>query len=113
MWYRVIYSFVIPGETACFAVSTGFYPFFFSNIYVCNEVSQIWIESGVSENAVWSHTQFVIGETACFAVSTGFYPICFSIFFCALSDGSWSDLDCAGVSENAISSNKVFVTERR
>lgn len=34
----------------------------------CNEVGQIWIESGVSENAVSGHIQFVIpGETACFA----------------------------------------------
>lgn len=35
----------------------------------CNELNQIWIESGVSENAVSGHIQFVIpGETACFAV---------------------------------------------
>lgn len=34
----------------------------------CNEVGQIWIESGVSENAVSGHIQFVVpGETACFA----------------------------------------------
>ncbi|XP_060603283.1 ubiquitin-like modifier-activating enzyme 5 [Ruditapes philippinarum] len=34
----------------------------------CNEVGQTWIESGVSENAVSGHIQFVIpGETACFA----------------------------------------------
>ncbi|WAR10053.1 UBA5-like protein [Mya arenaria] len=33
----------------------------------CNELGQIWIESGVSENAVSGHIQFVIpGETACF-----------------------------------------------
>ena len=35
----------------------------------CNEVNQPWIESGVSENAVSGHIQFVIpGKTACFAV---------------------------------------------
>ncbi|KAH3750869.1 ubiquitin-like modifier-activating enzyme 5 [Dreissena polymorpha] len=34
----------------------------------CNELGQNWIESGVSENAVSGHIQFVIpGETACFA----------------------------------------------
>lgn len=36
----------------------------------CNELNQVWIESGVSENAVSGHIQFVFpGETACFAVS--------------------------------------------
>lgn len=39
----------------------------------CNELSQPWIESGVSENAVSGHIQFVIpGKTACFAVSLSF-----------------------------------------
>ncbi|XP_078344173.1 ubiquitin-like modifier-activating enzyme 5 isoform X2 [Oculina patagonica] len=34
----------------------------------CNELNQPWIESGVSENAVSGHIQFVIpGKTACFA----------------------------------------------
>lgn len=34
----------------------------------CNELNQIWFESGVSENAVSGHIQFIIpGETACFA----------------------------------------------
>ncbi|KAF7667353.1 hypothetical protein LDENG_00065210 [Lucifuga dentata] len=34
----------------------------------CNELGQIWMESGVSENAVSGHIQLVIpGETACFA----------------------------------------------
>nr|KAG5709467.1 hypothetical protein BaRGS_023149 [Batillaria attramentaria] len=34
----------------------------------CNELSQKWFESGVSENAVSGHIQFVIpGETSCFA----------------------------------------------
>ncbi|CAN0383295.1 unnamed protein product [Lampetra planeri] len=34
----------------------------------CNELSQVWIESGVSENAVSGHIQLIIpGETACFA----------------------------------------------
>lgn len=35
----------------------------------CNELNQKWFESGVSENAVSGHIQFVVpGETACFAV---------------------------------------------
>ena len=35
----------------------------------CNELNQPWIESGVSENAVSGHIQFVVpGKTACFAV---------------------------------------------
>lgn len=35
----------------------------------CNELNQLWFESGVSENAVSGHIQFLIpGETACFAV---------------------------------------------
>lgn len=34
----------------------------------CNEVNQIWMESGVSENAVSGHIQVIRpGETACFA----------------------------------------------
>ncbi|KAK3596321.1 hypothetical protein CHS0354_031656 [Potamilus streckersoni] len=34
----------------------------------CNELGQKWIESGVSENAVSGHIQFIIpGETSCFA----------------------------------------------
>ncbi|XP_015179105.1 PREDICTED: ubiquitin-like modifier-activating enzyme 5 [Polistes dominula] len=34
----------------------------------CNELNQIWFESGVSENAVSGHIQLLIpGETACFA----------------------------------------------
>merc|ERR1712137_179525 len=34
----------------------------------CNEINQIWFESGVSENAVSGHIQFIVpGETACFA----------------------------------------------
>lgn len=34
----------------------------------CNELKQTWIESGVSENAVSGHIQFIKpGETACFA----------------------------------------------
>ena len=34
----------------------------------CNELGQTWIESGVSENAVSGHIQFITpGETACFA----------------------------------------------
>jgi ubiquitin-like modifier-activating enzyme 5 len=35
----------------------------------CNELNLSWFESGVSENAVSGHIQFIIpGETACFAV---------------------------------------------
>uniref|UniRef100_A0A1A8INX2 Ubiquitin-like modifier-activating enzyme 5 n=1 Tax=Nothobranchius kuhntae TaxID=321403 RepID=A0A1A8INX2_NOTKU len=34
----------------------------------CNELGQIWMESGVSENAVSGHIQLIVpGETACFA----------------------------------------------
>lgn len=34
----------------------------------CNELDQKWFESGVSENAVSGHIQFIVpGETACFA----------------------------------------------
>ena len=36
----------------------------------CNEQGQVWMESGVSENAVSGHIQLIRpGETACFAVS--------------------------------------------
>ncbi|KAI6204383.1 Ubiquitin-like modifier-activating enzyme 5 [Aphelenchoides besseyi] len=36
----------------------------------CNEENQIWMESGVSENAVSGHIQYLEpGRTACFAVS--------------------------------------------
>lgn len=36
---------------------------------VCNEFGLTWFESGVSENAVSGHIQFIVpGETACFAV---------------------------------------------
>jgi ubiquitin-like modifier-activating enzyme 5 len=44
----------------------------------CNELNQIWFESGVSENAVSGHIQFISpGETACFAVSYS-HKLCFS-----------------------------------
>ena len=34
----------------------------------CNELGQVWFESGVSENAVSGHIQFIRpGDTACFA----------------------------------------------
>ena len=34
----------------------------------CNQLNQIWMESGVSENAMSGHIQFIIpGETACFS----------------------------------------------
>lgn len=33
----------------------------------CNQLNQLWMESGVSENAMSGHIQFIIpGETACF-----------------------------------------------
>lgn len=35
----------------------------------CNELNLPWFESGVSEDAVSGHIQFIVpGETACFAV---------------------------------------------
>lgn len=35
----------------------------------CNELSLKWFESGVSENAVCGHIQYIVpGESACFAV---------------------------------------------
>lgn len=38
----------------------------------CNELNQVWMESGVSENAVSGHVQLIKpGRTACFAVSLG------------------------------------------
>lgn len=42
---------------------------FFLHVKACNELGQIWMESGVSENAVSGHIQLIIpGESACFAV---------------------------------------------
>jgi len=42
----------------------------------CNELKQNWFESGVSENAVSGHIQFIIpGETACFAVRFGLFNL--------------------------------------
>ena len=36
----------------------------------CNELAQTWFESGVAENAVSGHIQFLVpGEYACFDVS--------------------------------------------
>lgn len=41
-----------------------------SLLYILIALHQIWMESGVSENAVSGHIQFLKpGETACFAVS--------------------------------------------
>uniref|UniRef100_A0A914RH76 Uncharacterized protein n=1 Tax=Parascaris equorum TaxID=6256 RepID=A0A914RH76_PAREQ len=35
----------------------------------CNEENEVWMESGVSENAVSGHIQFIEpGRTACFAL---------------------------------------------
>ena len=46
-------------------------PFFQARYAVntaCNELGQTWFESGVSENAVSGHIQFLVpGKTACFA----------------------------------------------
>ena len=37
----------------------------------CNELNQVWMESGVAENAVSGHIQLLVpGETACFGVSS-------------------------------------------
>jgi len=42
----------------------------FALCQACNELGQIWFESGVSENAVSGHIQFIHpGRTSCFAVS--------------------------------------------
>jgi ubiquitin-like modifier-activating enzyme 5 len=39
----------------------------------CNELNLSWFESGVSENAVSGHIQFIVpGHTGCFAVCTSF-----------------------------------------
>lgn len=36
----------------------------------CNELGLNWFESGVSENAVCGHIQYIVpGESACFAVT--------------------------------------------
>ena len=43
----------------------------------CNELGQVWMESGVSENAVSGHIQLIRpGETACFAVSGVCVTVC-------------------------------------
>ena len=43
----------------------------------CNELGQVWMESGVSENAVSGHIQLIRpGETACFAVSCMAQCVC-------------------------------------
>ena len=43
----------------------------------CNELGQVWMESGVSENAVSGHIQLIRpGETACFAVSCVYVHMC-------------------------------------
>lgn len=45
----------------------------------CNELQQTWFESGVSENAVSGHIQYIEpGVTACFAVS---FLCCCCCFF--------------------------------
>ena len=46
----------------------------------CNELGQVWVESGVSENAVSGHIQLVKpGETACFAVRGGGICVCVNL----------------------------------
>lgn len=48
----------------------SYYSLLISEFQVCNDLGQNWFESGVSENAVSGHIQFIIpGETPCFAVS--------------------------------------------
>ena len=38
---------------------------------ICNELDQVWIESGVSEDAMSSHIQIMVpGETGCFACAS-------------------------------------------
>ncbi len=38
---------------------------------ICNEYDQVWIESGVSEDAMSSHIQIMVpGETGCFACAS-------------------------------------------
>ena len=52
------------------------FSFIFLVIKACNELKQTWFESGVSENAVSGHIQFIIpGELACFAVSNRWYAL--------------------------------------
>lgn len=47
----------------------------------CNDLGLPWFESGVSENAVSGHIQFINpGETACFAVSNRLKYV----WFCAM-----------------------------
>ena len=53
----------------------NFYKFMIINYLLiskaCNELNLIWFESGVSENAVSGHIQFIKpGETSCFEVFT-------------------------------------------
>lgn len=46
----------------------------------CNELGISWFESGVSENAVSGHIQYIVpGESACFAVSwfSNILAVCF------------------------------------
>lgn len=44
----------------------------------CNELNQIWLESGVSEDAVRGHIQYIEpGRSACFAVSLDFVIVRF------------------------------------
>lgn len=47
----------------------------------CNELNLKWFESGVAENAVSGHIQYIEpGETACFAVRCTFYYIAIKVF---------------------------------
>lgn len=51
----------------------------------CNELNQKWFESGVAENAVSGHIQFISpGETACFAVLHQFISCNIIIILCTL-----------------------------
>lgn len=51
----------------CYQVYSLSIPNYFQ---ACNEIGQVWMESGVSENAVSGHIQVIKpGETPCFAVS--------------------------------------------
>ncbi|XP_003371978.1 ThiF family protein [Trichinella spiralis] len=63
----------------CDSISIFCEPYFLTLIFnaqACNELNQRWFESGVSENAVSGHMQFIIpGKTACFAVGNAFYKL--------------------------------------
>lgn len=61
----------------------------------CNELGQFWMESGVSENAVSGHIQFIKpGRTACFAVSLIFLIF---LFYTLLLKTDFDDINIIAV----------------